>query len=95
MLDYSQAQFNRALGFVLRSSRRKAGLTQEDAAKGAELHRAYLARLERGHHSAGLWILMKLGDCYGCPGDELLKRIIRRAAVGNGRRIKHAGAGGS
>ena len=65
VLVHSEAQFNRAIGFVLRRARKLTKMNQEEAAEMAGVNRSHLARLERGHHAPSCFTLAKLAECYG------------------------------
>jgi transcriptional regulator with XRE-family HTH domain len=45
------SKINELLGEIIREARKNAGMTQEDLAFEAELHRTYISLLERGLRS--------------------------------------------
>ncbi len=49
-----------SLGAAIRHYRREAGLTQEDLARRAGLHRTYLSDLERGKETEQLRRILRL-----------------------------------
>jgi transcriptional regulator with XRE-family HTH domain len=77
-LGYSETQHKRALAYVLKAVRRKAGVSQESAAECAGITRQHLARLETGHHIIRLDHLIKLAACYKLATEEMVTRIERR-----------------
>ena len=75
----SREDWNRAVGFVLKTLRRRAKLSQEFVtAEVGEPDRVHLSRLERGYHSPDSYLLGKLAAYYSCSLDELCARIKRR-----------------
>lgn len=72
-----------ALAERLRTLRAQRGLTQEALAARAQLSRAYLAALERGHHSAtkapprpSRAVLLRLASALELPPQELLQPTL-------------------
>jgi transcriptional regulator with XRE-family HTH domain len=76
---YSLEQYKRAVAFVLRSLRHKAGLTQEEAAAAAEMDRPHLGHWEQGKFEPGSYRLARLIAVYGYPLDQAVAWIERRA----------------
>lgn len=64
-------------GEVLQNARKKAGMTQEELAFGANLDRTYISRLERNKKSPTLNTLLALGDALGVPASTLVARVER------------------
>ena len=62
------------LGKTLAQLRREAGLTQEDLAHRADLHRTYIGSLERGERNPTVTTLLKLAKALSCNPSELLRR---------------------
>jgi transcriptional regulator with XRE-family HTH domain len=82
-----------AFGFVLKSAREAAGLTQERLARRARLDRTYPSLLERGLRSPTLSTLMSLAPVLGIAVEALVKRTEvrlhrRRAAAKRARRAR-------
>lgn len=74
-----------AVGEHLRLCRRQAGMTQEELAEAAELHRTYISLLERGINTPSLECLFLLCQILKVePGEfitqvtELMKRRKRK-----------------
>lgn len=59
-------------GEHVRALRRKAGLTQEELAERADLHRTYLAGIEAGARNVGLVNLVYLAKGLGVDAEALL-----------------------
>lgn len=55
----------------VRALREQRGESQEEAAKGAGLHRTYLNRVERGHVNVTVGTLVRLAAHYGVRPGEL------------------------
>lgn len=62
-------------GDVLREAREKAGLTQEQLAFEARLHRTYISLMERNLKSPTLDVLLRLGDALKVPAARLVARV--------------------
>jgi len=56
----------------IRNRRLALGLSQEDLAERAKLHRNSVGLVERGKHSLGLLALLRLADALGVNASELL-----------------------
>jgi len=67
---------NRALGTVLRRERTGLGLSQEELAERAELHRTYISQLERGLKSPSLARLADLADALCVPLAEFVAQVM-------------------
>ena len=63
------------LGAELKKARKAAGLTQEELAFKAEIHRTYVSMLERGKGSPTVETLFRICDVLGIRASTLLKRI--------------------
>jgi transcriptional regulator with XRE-family HTH domain len=61
-----------AFGRTLRLARQRAGLTQEELAERADLHRTYIGGIERGERNVALLNLVKLAHAFGIKPAELL-----------------------
>jgi transcriptional regulator with XRE-family HTH domain len=60
------------LGQVVREHRLAAGLSQEELADRAGLHRTYISLLERGLRNPSVDALSKIGRAIGAPASRLL-----------------------
>ena len=68
------------LGAELKKARLKAGLTQEELAFRADVHRTYVSMLEREKGSPTLDTLMKLCAALGVRASDMVRRIERSRA---------------
>jgi transcriptional regulator with XRE-family HTH domain len=62
-------------GDELRRAREKAGLTQEELAERAGVHRTYVSMLERDKKSPTLAVLFRLCDALGVRPSTLIARL--------------------
>jgi transcriptional regulator with XRE-family HTH domain len=62
-----------ALGSVVRSHRQAIGLSQEDLAECAGLHRTYIGSVERGERNVSLDNIYAIAQALGTSAGELLK----------------------
>ncbi len=60
------------LGVALRQARKRAGLSQEQAAYWAEVSREHISDVERLKHEPRLSLLRRLADAYGVTVSMLL-----------------------
>ena len=59
-------------GAAVRVARLKLGLSQEDLADRAGVHRTYVGSIERGERNPSLVNILRLAKALGCSGEELL-----------------------
>jgi transcriptional regulator with XRE-family HTH domain len=59
------------LGKRVRELRLARGLSQERLGEACELHRTYVADIERGHRNPSLWTLERLAAGLGCEVRDL------------------------
>ena len=62
---------NSEVGFNIRRIREKRGLSQEELAALAGLHRAYVGQIERGEKNIGLKNLEKIAKALGMNTKDL------------------------
>ena len=67
------------LGAELRKAREAAGLTQEQLAAKAGVHRTYISFLERDVKSPTLNVLFRLCEALGISPSKLVSRIEKSA----------------
>jgi transcriptional regulator with XRE-family HTH domain len=65
------------LGDAIRSRRQALGLSQEEVASRAGLHRTYVGDVERGLRNVSLANIAKLASALGCKASELLREAER------------------
>lgn len=63
------------LGAELKRARLKAGMTQEELAFKANVHRTYVSMLERDRGSPTLETLMNLCSAMGIKASDLVRRL--------------------
>jgi len=73
-------ELERAAGRVIADRRRRARLTQEGLAEGAEVDVSYVSQLERGVKSPTLRVLFRLASAMKLPASTLVKGIERELA---------------
>jgi transcriptional regulator with XRE-family HTH domain len=62
---------DRIIGHVLRSFREQQGLSQEDAAHAAGIHRAQYGRYEAGHNAPSFLTVLRIARRLGVPAAEI------------------------
>lgn len=62
-------------GNVVQSERRKAGMTQEDLAELADVHRTYVGMVERAEKNVTLTSLQKISNALRIPMSSILRRV--------------------
>ena len=65
-------------GGVIGGLRRSRGLSQEELADRAGVHRTYISQLERGLKSPTLAVLMKLGAALNVKPSQILASLERK-----------------
>ena len=66
---------NLALGRVIAHLREVAGISQEELAERAEVHRTYISQLERGIKSPTLNILVKVSGSLDIRVSQLIRLV--------------------
>ena len=64
---------SKKVGATIRKRREALGLSQEDLAEGASVHRNYIGAVERGESNPSLVKLGKIAKALGLKTSELLK----------------------
>lgn len=67
-------------GASVRAERERLGMSQEDLADRAGLHRTYLGGVERGERNLGLLNVVRIAKALGLPASALLADIDRRTS---------------
>jgi transcriptional regulator with XRE-family HTH domain len=65
-------------GFAVKSRREELGLTQEDLADRAGIHRTYLSDVERGSRNICLINIERVAAALSLPASELFRLVERR-----------------
>jgi transcriptional regulator with XRE-family HTH domain len=73
-------EFVLAVGRVIRSFRESVGLSQEELAQRAGLHRTYVGSVERGERNITLVSLKRLTDVLGVAPSDVLASAERSMA---------------
>jgi ribosome-binding protein aMBF1 (putative translation factor) len=68
-----KSEQHRALGHVVRYTRARRGLSQEELGFRARLHRNYVGALERGEINPTFRVLLKLAKGLDLPLSELIR----------------------
>lgn len=63
------------IGKELRRARKKAGLSQEQLAEEAGIHRTYVSLLERDMKSPTVDVLLRICNALEIKASDILKRI--------------------
>ena len=69
-----------AFGNVLRERRTASGLSQEQLAEAADLHRNYVGLVERGKNSPSLAAIASLAAALGLEPSALLREAEQRVS---------------
>ncbi len=64
-------------GFAVKARREALGLTQEDLAEKARIHRTYLSDVERGTRNLSLVNIERLAAALDVPISELFRQLER------------------
>ena len=65
----------RDFGQVVRTKRKLLGLSQEELATEAGLHRTYIGMIERGEKNLTLQNIKKISSALKCPIADLLEEL--------------------
>jgi len=72
-------------GVVIRQSRRSLGITQEELAGRAGLHRSYVADVERGARNISIDVIERVAEALNVSISDLFARAAE-LSVGSGRK---------
>lgn len=67
-------------GSVLREKREAAGISQEQLADRAGLHRTYVSLIERGKRTASIEVLRRVASALGLRMTDLIDETEKRIA---------------
>ena len=65
-------------GAVLRERREQAGISQEQLADRAGLHRTYISLIERGKRTASIEVVRRVADALGVSMADLIDKTEKR-----------------
>jgi len=74
-------QFDSVFGKVVRKRRREMGLTQEDLAFLAGLHRTYISEIERGLKSPSLRAALAIAEALNSSLSALIMQTEKEIAI--------------
>jgi transcriptional regulator with XRE-family HTH domain len=61
-----------SFGQAVRAVRESCGMSQEQLAASARLHRTYIGGVERGERNIGLQNIFRIARALGCPASRLI-----------------------
>lgn len=79
-METSTEEVNRLFGKAVREYRVQAGLSQEELADVAGLHRTYVSLLERGQRNPSLQVVLTLARALGVAGATLVAEIENKVS---------------
>ncbi len=79
------ASIEQTFGKVVREYREKLGISQEDFASKAGIHRTYVSSIERGKVVISIAIAQKVADALQIPLSRIWRTIEVKCGVGNTR----------
>jgi transcriptional regulator with XRE-family HTH domain len=77
MKKRSTADIRERFGYAVKVRREELGLTQEDLAEKASLHRTYLSDIERGTRNVSLINIEHIAKALSLAISELFRRLER------------------
>lgn len=73
-----------AFGAVVREQRQRLGLSQEDFADKAGIHRTYASSIERGNVQVSIEIARKVAEALEMPLSRLFRQVEKRMQSAGG-----------
>jgi transcriptional regulator with XRE-family HTH domain len=73
----ARADIRERFGFAVKVRREELGLTQEDLADRADIHRTYLSDIERGSRNVSLIVIERIAAAQSLSVADLLQRVER------------------
>ena len=70
-----KAETLKIIGLNIKACRLKAGISQEELAESAGLHRTYISLMERGGKNVGIFNVLIVAKCLNVTIDNLTKGI--------------------
>lgn len=77
MKKRSTPDIRERFGFAVKVRREELGLTQEDLAHKAGIHRTYLSDIERGSRNLSLFNIERVAAALSLPISELFRLVER------------------
>jgi len=75
MPSHDRGPVLKRFGDAVKSRRQSAGISQEQLAERAGLHRTYVGDIERGTRNISLRNIVRLAGALGCTPSELLRGV--------------------
>jgi transcriptional regulator with XRE-family HTH domain len=75
MRKIQQTEMRRAIGFAIRKHREAYGLTKEKLAEHSDIHRTYLADIERGARNPSIETIRRLCSGLGILPSQLFQTV--------------------
>ena len=75
MKKRSTPDIRQRFGFAVKTRREELGLTQEEFADKAGIHRTYVSSIELGKVQVGIGVAYKLSQALGVPLSEIWREI--------------------
>jgi transcriptional regulator with XRE-family HTH domain len=76
-VDDGRTSLSANFGLVVRRHRQAVGLSQEELAHRAGLHRTYVSLIERGQRTVSIEVLRKLAAALDCTMTDLIRELER------------------
>lgn len=76
MKDKAKEKTLKKLGDTLRALRAKTGMSQEDLAEEANIHRNFVGMIERGEREVGSYKLIQIAKALGAKPEEVFRGIF-------------------
>ena len=73
-------EIEKVFGDVIRSRREKSGISQENFAHKAGVHRTYMSSIERGKVSVSIAVAQQLADALEVPLSRIWRDVESRIA---------------
>ena len=73
-------EIEKVFGEVIRSRREKSGISQENFAHKAGVHRTYMSSIERGKVSVSIAVAQQLADALEVPLSRIWRDVESRIA---------------
>ena len=73
-------EIEKLFGTVIRTHRERLGVSQEEFAGIAGVHRTYMSSIERGKVQVSIAIAQKLAEALGTPLSRIFRDVERKAA---------------
>lgn len=79
-------KIEKLFGNAVRNLRQKKGVSQEDLADIAGIHRTYVSSIELGKVQVSIAVAQKLADALGIPLSQIWRQIERKRRGAHGEK---------